>query len=533
MKTSLRTLILGLLALLLVLPLAASAFAEEPRYGGTLNVPNPYVSDVETLDPIGVSAQSAEEGQIIMQLNSSLLAINPETNELEPAIAKDWETTEDRKGYIFYLRDDVKFHNGRTADAEDVKYSFTRLLQDGRSIDLLSGVKGAEAVLDGESDELEGVTVLDDYKVKVELTEQDVTFLYNMANHGTSIVPEEEVEELGDQFGSQPVGAGPFKLERWVRGSEIVLTRFEDYYGGEAYLEEVVFKLMPESTSRNLAFKQKDIDYNFVNMSNYKQLKESTSEENLIEATELWVRAVLMNTSQGPLKDKKVRKAINYAIDKEAVLEDYYQGMAYPATGPLSPGHPAYDEDAGYSYDPEKAQQLMKEAGYEKGFELEILGPEASSYGIPAAVPLVPYLQKIGINVKLTTLSWSNLMPRLEEGDFEAYISSVGGRISGLKVLNNYTCDTPRTEGNRSQYCNEQFDEYIDEAEKTFDPDKRNDLLRKAADEFIDDAVWFFYNYPKPTIVKQPWVHGLVANSREKSFQPLHEIWIDEDSPRA
>ncbi|MBS3787354.1 ABC transporter substrate-binding protein [Candidatus Bipolaricaulota bacterium] len=532
-----RSLAISLFVVLLVVPLTTTVFASQddaaPRYGGSLIVPNSYVSDVETLDPIGVSDQSAEEGQIIIQLNDSLLAINPKNNKIKAAIAKDWKLTEDKKSYIFDLREGVKFHNGTEVTAEDFKYSFTRLLKEGRSENLLSNVVGAEEVMSGKSDNLSGVKVLEKYKLRIDLKEKDVTFLYNLANHGTSVVPKEEVEKLGDQFGSRPVGAGPFKLERWVRGSEIVLTRFDDYYGGKAYLEKVVFKLMPESTTRNLSFRQGNLDYNFVDMANYQQIKKKTEPENLIETTELWTRAVLFNTGWGPLKNKKVRKAINYAIDKEKVIKDYYQGMAYPATGPISSGYPAYDEDIGYNYNPEKAKTLMKEAGYKDGFEIEILGPEASGYGIPAAVPLVPYLSEIGINVKLTTLSWGNLMPRLQEGDFEAYISSVGGKISALEVIKTYTCDTPRTEGNRSLFCDPEFDEYIEEAEKTFDIDERNKIIKQAVSTFTDNAVWFFYNYPKPVIIKQPWVHGLVGNSREKAFQPLDEVWVDESSPRS
>jgi len=124
-------------------------------------------------------------------------------------------------------------------------------------------------------------------------------------------------------------------------------------------------------------------------------------------------------------------------------------------------------------------------------------------------------------------------MPRLQEGDFEAYISSVGGKISALEVINTYTCDTPRTEGNRSLFCDPEFDEYIKEAEKTFDIDERNEIIKQAVSTFTDNAVWFFYNYPKPVIIKQPWVHGLVGNSREKSFQPLDKVWVDESSPRS
>ena len=536
--SSKRILLLAFLLSTLLIVCGALGMATEERYGGTLIVPLPYGGTVGTLEP----AQTSRIQDLISIGNifDRLVHINPETLEVEPAIAKDWEISEDGLTYTFYLNEDVKFHNGRQLIADDVKYTIERIMdprEAAHASSLFENVKGVEEFRSGEEDGIYGVDVIDNHTVEITLDTLNVDFLYGVANRGAGILPEEEVERYGDEFGSNPVGAGPFKFVEWVRGSQIVVEAFDDYYKGRPYLDEVIFRVMPEASARVASFQAEELDYDIVFPAHYERYKQDPEyKELLVEVPELWTRNIHFNLDIEELKDKRVRQAFNYAIDKELIVDRMLSGAAYPAVGWLPTTSLAFNPELeGYEYNPQKAKELMEAAGFtpEDPLELEIIGTDHPAWGVQIVEAIMPNLKEVGFEITPVLVDGATWSQRVTTGNFEAGIHSWGGSVSPLEYLSNYFWSrVTREGGNYVNYNNPEFDEYLEKAMSTIDVDERVELIQEAEKIFVEDPPVWFYNYNKAVGIRQPWVHGIIPAPEEMVYQPLHKVWIDDTSPR-
>jgi peptide/nickel transport system substrate-binding protein len=346
------------------------------------------------------------------------------------------------------------------------------------------------------------------------------------------------VEKKGDAFGTDPVGLGPFKFVKWVKGSEIVVVKNPDYYEkGKPYLDKVVYKIMPEGAARDVAFRAKELDATVVGSAQYPTYKADPQiSKNMVEVAELFTRIIGFNPNYEPFKNKQVRQAINYAIDSKLIINRLLMDKAYPAVGYLPSTSPAFDSKAkGYEYNVEKARALMKQAGYEKGFTFECLGTNNESWGVPVIEALMPFLKQINVTVKPQQLEGAALAPRMQKLDYEAFIWSLSSGAGGdsLQALARFESTNPPTAGNTIAYNNPEFDKLLDAARKERDLNKRNEILRKADALFRDDAPVWFFNYNKAVVAHQPWVHGIKPVAIEMMYQDLTDLWIDDTSPRA
>ncbi len=505
---------------------------EKPQYGGTLVRPDTY-GDPVNLDPILTTLTATQ--MVNMLIFDGLVRLNGATGKIEPAIAKSWEVKNNGKTYIFHLRKGVKFHNGREVKAADFKYSFERIKPENRAPHtfLIDGIVGAKEYLDKKTDHIKGIKVLDDYTLEIDLKDIDVTFLNKLgAWVDMSVVPKEEVEKLGREFGNKPCGTGPFKLEKWVKDSEVVLVANKDYFMGRPYLDKIIFKVMPEASARELAFDSKRLDMMVLTDVQYKKYtRHPIYKKHLIEVAELYTRHIGFNLDWGPLKNKKVRKAINYAIDKETIIKKLLNNKAFPAVGVLPSSMGAFNKNLkGYEYNPEKAKELLKEAGYENGFEVEILtksGPPA--WGLPTVEAVMTYLNKVGIKLKPKLVEGGTLGQEVGNRNFQMYIWSVGGESSPLNYL--YTYFHSKNIGPAGNFCgynNPKVDALLDAAKKEVDPEKRVKLIREAEEIIVDDAPWWFYNYNKAVMVYQPWVHGLQPTATDVDYQRMEKVWVSK-----
>ena len=510
---------------------------EEPRYGGTLVIPQPY-SEFISMDPIRIGAGRAEDIQVIIQALEGLVKLDLVALKPVPALAERWEISDDLLTYTFYLRRGVKFHHGREVTVHDVKYSFERLMDPEEAavpIKILENVKGVDEFRAGIADHISGIKVLDDYTVQITLEEVDVDFLYKLAEPGASIVPKEEVERLGADFGRTPVGTGPFRFVSWV-GDVITLEAFEDYWGGRPYLDRLIWKLMLEPGAREAGFRAEELDLTILTGPQYVTFREDPLyRDYVVTVPELWTRNIFFNLEWGPFRDRRVRQAFNYAIDRATIVEKYLLGTAYPATGWSQLASPAFNPELkGYEFNPERARQLLEEAGYGDGFTVEIMGhPTHPAWGIPAVEAIMPYLEAVGIHVIPVPLESAARLHRRNTGDFQAGITSSGGKASPLLHLGMFHSTVKRADGNFPAYNNPRFDHYIDLARKEPDFEKRMELLRKAEEILVEDAPVWFFNYNKAVMVHQPWVHGLQPVALDLVYQHFDRVWIDERSPRA
>jgi len=525
-----------LVALLSIGGVIGWAGQEQPQYGGTLIVPQSYSAHI-SMSPVRTRVDWAEDIQVIQQFMEGLVSMD-HSLKIIPAIAVSWETSEDGRTYTFHLRKGVKFQKGYgEVTAEDFKYSFERLVdpkEEAPSAGLLRSVAGFDAYRKGDANHLSGVKIVDDYTLEITLSELDVFFVNHLAEMACSVVPEKAVEDLGKDWDRTPVGAGPFKIMQWV-GKTITLEAFDDYYAGRPYLDKILWKTVLEAGTRRAAFEAQDLDVNILTATDYVDYQEDpVRKDYLLEVAELWTRGLYLNTEWGPLQDKRVRQAIAYAINAEELAEAYCRNKAFAATSYLPMALPAFDpEYKGYPYNPEKARALLKEAGYPDGFELEIIGaPNARSWGAPLGVAFKPYLEKVGIKVSVVPVESGTRTMRYNEGDFQAVATSAGGAASSLLYIARYRCSNTRAEGNVPAYCNPEFDELIDEAFQTVDPEERIELVREAEKIFMEDLPFWPFNYNKAVMAYQPWVHGLLATPVDISCQDYSKVWIDGSSPR-
>ncbi len=534
-----KGLVLGMLLLALVGGYSIVTWGDsaQPRTGGTLIVPETYSAHI-SMDPIRIGNERAEDIQVIIQALEGLVKLDLPTLKIVPAIAESWEISDDLLTYTFHIRHGVKFHNSREVTAQDVIYSFERLMNPAEAavpIHILANVAGADKYQAGTAKHISGIKLVDDYTVQITLASPDVVFLYKLAEAGASIVPAEEVNRLGKDFGRTPVGTGPFKFVSWV-GNDITLEAFDGYWNGRPYLDRLIYRTMLEAGTRESAFEAGEIDATILTSPQYAKYRNNPTYKNdLIEVAELWTRNLCFNTREGPFANKLVRQAFNYAIDNKTIIEKFLLGKAYTCIGYIPPSLPAFNPDLlPYNYDPELAKSLLKAAGYENGVAVELIGaPTAQTWGIPYVEAARPYLEAVGFKLTLVPLESAARHARANAGKFDGYMTSTGGVPSSLQYMSRFLSQYSRSEGNTPAYFNPRFDYYMNRASKESNFDKRMNLIRKAEAIFVDDAPIWFCNYSKAVMIHQPWVHGLKPVALDLSYQPMASVWIDETSPRA
>ncbi|HWL11377.1 MAG TPA: ABC transporter substrate-binding protein [Ureibacillus sp.] len=509
--------------------------AGEPQSGGALTRALIY-GDPQNLDPI-TRSHGTTTSMITWNIFEPLIRYDAEKGEYTPGNAQTWETNEDGTVYTFKLKQGVKFHNGREVTAQDFKYSLERLVNPQNAspnAGNLQMVVGYTEFTTGTASELTGVKVVDDYTLEITISSPNNTFLSIMSLPFTAAVPKEAVEELGDEFGAKPIGAGPFKFSSWVRDSEVILEKFDDYHAGAPYLDTVVYKILTDQAARDTAFSSEQIDMMVLGDAQYAQYKNNPQfTDYVVEVPELFIRNLRFNfEKEGPWQDVRVRQAINYAIDRETIIATVLGGKAYSATGVLPTSIKGYNEEVfSYPYDPEKAKELLKEAGYEDGFTLPILTSSHSAFGVPAVEAMSGFLEEVGIKIEIEQVDMASLADRGSSGDFETIMYSNGGMTSPVEFISKYFhSDNFGATGNIGYYKNEEVDALLDQALATTDEEEMIKLSQEAEEIVVEEAPMWFFNYNKAVIVHQPWVKGLQAVPTDIDYQDLTKVWIDESA---
>lgn len=504
----------------------------EPVQGGTL-VRAAIYGDPQNLDPI-VRGHLTSVSMITWNIYEPLIRYDAVAGKFVPANAQSWSVSEDGKTYSFTLKQGVKFHNGREVVAEDFKYSLERLMDPQNAspgAKSMFPIEGAEAFFNGQATEVPGIKVVDDHTLEITLAIADNSFLHSLTMPYAAAVPKEEVEAKGASFSEQPVGAGPFMLTKWVRDSEIELTAFEDYHQGRAYLDKVVYKIMNDQAARDNAFASKQLDMMTLGDAQYGRLKNDPSmKDNLVEVPEVFTRNMKFNLQkEGPWQDVRVRQAINHAIDRETIVKTVLQDKAYPAIGILPTTILGHNPNVkSYEYNPEKAKQLLAEAGYPNGFDVTILTTSHPAYGLPAVEAVAGYLKEVGINLIPEQVDSATATDRLRSGDYEFGITSNGGNVHPAAYLATYFHSRNfGASGNNSYYQNEKVDQLLDEAIVQTDEAEMIKLVQEAEEIIMEEAPWWSFNYNKAVIAHQPWVKGVQAVPTDIDFQDLTKIWID------
>jgi len=529
---------LSLLMAVLFLTAVISGKASAARSGGAFNFCAPYGGDLLTLDP--QRSPNTNDLLVTMNIHRSLYGWDPEKNQPTLELGEKVDISADGLVYRIALKKNIKFHHGRKLTVDDLVWSYERIMSPkmaSPSARFVRVIKGARDFEEGKAKSISGLKKIDDYTLEITM-DKPLDPSYSLYEGGTAILPKEEVEKRGDAFGSDPVGCGPFKFVKWVKGSEIILAKNPDYYEkGRPYLDKLVYKIMPEGAARDIAFRAKDLDATVVGSAQYPFYKADPQiSKNMVEVAELFTRMIGFNPKFEPFAKKQVRQAINYAIDSRLIIHKLLKDKAFPCVGYLPSTSPAFDPQAkGYEFNVQKAKALMKEAGYEKGFTFECIGAGNEAFGIPVVEAIMPFLKQINVAVKPQQLEGAALSDRIRKMEYQAYIWSLSSGAGGdpLQALQRWYSKNPPTAGNFVAYNNAEFDRLLDTASQERELAKRLDYLRKADAVFREDAPVWFFNYNKAVVAHQPWVHGIKPVAIEMMYQDMADIWIDDSSPRA
>ncbi|MEP2981663.1 MAG: ABC transporter substrate-binding protein [Sulfitobacter sp.] len=496
-------------ALVAALALPGTVFADahsdiDPNAKSGGNITITYKDDVATLDPaIGYDWQN---WSMIKSLYDGLMDYAPGTTDLRPGLAESYEISDDGKVFTFKLREGVKFHNGREMTAEDVKYSLDRVTNpktQSPGAGFFGSIAGFDAISNGETETLEGVKVIDPMTVEITLSRPDATFLHVMGLNFAAVVAKEAVEEAGADFGKTAMGTGAFKLGEWTIGQRLVFEKNEDYWReGLPYLDSVTFEVGQEPIVALLRLQNGEVDVpgDGIPPAKFQEVMGDPEQAaRVVEGGQLHTGYITLNTKMPPFDNADVRRAVNMAINKERITQ-VINGRAVPATQPLPPSMPGYTEGyEGYAYDPEKAKEMLAEAGFADGFETELYVMNTDP-NPRIAQAIQQDLSKIGIKASIQSLAQASVIAAGGEEDQAPMIWSGGmAWIADFPDASNFYGPILGCAGavqggwNWSWYCNEEVDKMATEADSMTDPDAVEARLEKWSDVYMkvmEDAPW-------------------------------------------
>ena len=526
--------IVYLSAALVIAALALQRPASAQKHGGTLNFTAPYGRNLTGLNPYVTNRY--QDFLVTMNIYRSLYRWDARKNEPVLDLAESVDISDDGLTYTFTLLPNIMFHNNRRLVADDIIWTYTycaAMQPDSASFDQIQVIKGAMAVHEGDAAAISGLKKIDDLTFEVTL-KNPVDLKYYLWAPWTAVLPEEEVQGKEAQFNSHPVGCGPFKFVKWEKGSQVVLEKFDHFYvENRPYLDRVVYRIMPDADERDRAFRANALDATIVSAADYPEYAADPKIcENMIEVTEMFTRLVGMNPDFKPFADKRVRRAVCYALPAALIIKNTLKDKAVPCRGFLPDTSPAFNPNAmRYEYDLEKAKALMKAAGYEKGFTVNhAVGTANQSWGTGIYKAMIPFLKKINIDLKIEQMDSAAMARRIRKGNYQMFIWSLDSGPDPLVALQKWLSVNPAGSGNYVKYNNPEFDKLVGQAAKENDSQKRNALLMAADGILTRDAPMWFFNYNKAVMAFQPRVHNLSKVAPEMMFQDLTHVWVDKRS---
>jgi peptide/nickel transport system substrate-binding protein/oligopeptide transport system substrate-binding protein len=491
--------------------------------------------DPVTLDPARISDTYSRS--VSQQVFDGLVQFD-NTLTVAPALATFWRASRDGREWTFTLRKGVKFHHGREVTADDVVYSYTRILDPrlkSSAAELFSVIDGAPEYREGKAKTVTGLTAPDRYTVHVKLREAPAPFVSLAAVGHAKIVPRDLVESQGEAFGRQPVGTGPFKFVSWERGKQVVLAANPDYFDGAPRLSRVLYRIYPgeKFDAVNGEFERGELEDSplpgKMTPDEYKRMQ--TDPRFLYVKRSLFsLRFYGFNVKQKPFDDRRVRLAVNHAIDHAGLIDQLYLGRPVAARGILPPGTPGYNPKVeGYAYNPGRAKELLAEAGHPNGGGLPpvVLWSSVKDPLLREHELMKKALEAVGLKVDFQyQTDWPSFTKMLGErrmpGFLYAWNADAPDPGNFLHML--FHSKSPR---NFTGYANPKFDQVVEDARRAGDPQRRVDLYRQAERIVLDDAPvlpFWHYTYERRF---QSYVKSVEVNGLGDPYIPLRKVWLD------
>ena len=468
-------------------------------------------ADPPTLDP-HLTSDTTSAG-LVVEIFSGLVALNTDL-QLVPDVAESWEINDDGTVYTFHIRDNAKFHSGRRVIADDFKWSMQRAAHPDTASPVadtyLNDIVGVEAVLEGETEFISGITVIDDSTLQIEIDAPKAYFLAKLTYPTAYVLDSENVASGGRTWTDSPNGTGPFRLKEYRIGERIILERNEHYYREHANVDSIAMNL---AGGQSMAMYENDeIDMTGVGLFDLDRVldpSEPLHGELVVAPPAFSISYVGFNISMPPFDDPKFRQALNHAVDKKLIATEVLSDLVEPAYGILPPGFPAYDPELkGLGYDSELAKQLLAESKYadpESRPRIVVTVPgTGGTIGLDLEVVIEMWKQELGVEVEIQQVEWATYLQDLNQHKFQAY--------AGL----GWEADYPDPQDfldilfhsesslNHGQYSNPEADAILEAARTETDVERRVELYQQAEELIVQDGAWLplWYSGERYVLIK-------------------------------
>lgn len=504
---------------------------ETPKSGGIYRRPLEF--SPKTLDPaVAVDIYSVT---VIQQIFDGLVQFDRDLN-IVPCLSSSWKISPDGLTYTFYLRKGVKFHHGRELTAEDVVYSLTRILNPrvkSPAAGFLDRVIGSREFQEGITQSVRGIVAPDKYTIVIRLSEPYTPFISILGMNKFKVLPREEVEKSEIQFGKAPVGTGPFKFLSMKEGEEIVLEANSIYFDGRPYLDKITFKIFHGSPREEILrrFRAGELEDSPVPFNELEELARSR-QYTLLQKPILSLRFYGLNSQFGPLKIRNIRKAISCSVPKEQVGKEVLKGMVNLTDRIIPFGMPGFQPGKTVSgYQPSKARDLLREAGYPEGKGLppiDFWSAAKSDLAVREIEMLKSSLAQTGItlNIQYET-QWPKFQELLSAKKAPMFMYAW---YADFPDPDNFlgTLFHSRSRYNYTGYSHPEVDRLIDHAKTERDYLKRMQMYRKIEEIVLDDApivpvVNHLFQW-----VFQPHVKGIELSALGGAYIPMKKIWLSK-----
>lgn len=472
-------------------------------------------ADSVKLDPAAVT--DGESLNVTKNIFETLINFGEQNTDLVPGLASKWETSKNGLEYTFELQKGVKFQDGTDFNAEAVVKNFERWMNGNAEKfpyfqSMFGGFKGdknaviKEVKADGED------------KVIITLNYPQAPFLKNLAMTPFAIASPTALEKEGKNFEKKPVGTGPFTFVEWKRNDSITLKKNEDYWQkGLPKLDKVIFRSIPDNSARLNALTSGEIDLaDGINPSDAKMIEDNPNLQ-LFKRPSLNVGYLGLTVTRKPFDDKKVRQAVNYAIDKQAIVDTFYEGQADVAKNPMPPVIKGFNDSVeDYKYDPEKAKKLLAESDY-KGETIELWAMPVPRPYMPDGQKIAEAIQKnledVGMKSKIVNYEWGTYLDKASKGEADAFLLGwTGDNGDADNFLYTLLDEDNIGSNNYTYFKNAETHKLLKEAQKEVDEEKRAKLYEKAQEIIHEEAPWVAIAYSTPLLAGKKEITGFKAH---------------------
>ena len=481
-----------------------------------------FSTDIRGFDP--AFATDIRTGKIISLVYDNLVRFDNEMN-LVPALAQQWSVDLTGRKYTFIIRNNVHFHDGSLLTVFDIAKSFQRILDPNTASPqtwLLDRIIGAKDFMIGKEDSLKGLIISNDSTIVIKLDKPFAPFIQYLAMPAVAIINIKENESLTQT----PSGSGPWKLERWERDGEIILSRNEKYWDNHSKTERMRIRILSEVMTQSAEFEAGSLDILEVPQGEMEYWKQYSY--NQLDVDELNIWYIGMNCSRSPFNDVRLRRAMNYAIDREKIIHILLDSSATLANGPLPPQLLHEVGEMHYEYNPNRAIQLLKEAGFDNDLhtELYVAGGSEMFHVLEA---LQSDWEKVGITVDIKRSDWNVFKTSVREGKPDLYYLDWFADYPDGENFLYPLFHSKESMTKRNRFSDPEIDIIIEKIQQLTNSVERQQLIATANRMVADAAPWVFLWHSKTTYLTREWISGFQPSS---IFNANRYMNITKDPPR-